>query len=115
MTEEKKKHKYDFVKIKNSEVAEKRETSRPNLFQRIICKIIRVVPSPTYQYMIRIQYSGKIRLQKNDVVVNKHGIQMLVANEQNRYALLLSMPTLIEKPYMWEKLYLLPKPKKEKK
>ena len=112
---EKKKHVYEFVNIKKSEVLKKNQTSTVNRFQKFICWVIRVVPANTYQYMIRIHYSGRVRLKKNDVVINKQGLQFVVVREENRYALILSMPDVVDKPYIYEKLYLLPKPKSKTK
>ena len=108
----KKKVHYKFVKIKKSEIVEKTETKKANRFQRAVCWIIRVVPAQPCQYMVRIQYSGVTRLKKQDVVINKLGTQFLVANEENRYALLLSMPNLTQKPYIHEKMWVLPKSKR---
>ena len=110
----KNKHVYEFVTIKNSEVVERKTLKKANWFQRQVCKLIRIEPSSVYQYVVRIKYIGRRRLKKGDVVANQQGIWFGVLSEQNRYALLVSDKNLTEKPYLYEKLYIIPQPKEKK-
>ena len=111
---QKKKHVYEFVTIKKSEVIERKILKKANKLQKLICKLIGIQPASVYQFVVRIQYSGKRRLKKGDVVANQQGIWFGVLSEENRYALLVSDKNLTEKPYLYEKLYFIPQPKGKK-
>ena len=103
-----------FIRIINSQVESSRVVKTHNKFQRLMGWVFKLSLADKTQYQFRIQYSGNYRLRLNDVVTNRDSVLFAVMQERNRYALIVSAGGYTTKPFMRDKLYVLPKSKTKK-
>jgi len=100
-----------FVTIGKSEVLKKHLNTSYKKWQLIIAKWIGVELKDKFQYAIRITYKGSHALRINDIVSTEDGETFLVMRSELNIAILASSEAYYEKPKMYGKLYILPKPK----
>lgn len=83
-----------------------------NYCQRLIARLfnINIDYSNKYQYMWQVRFKGKLRIKKNNPIINKNGVVLSVLYVNKNIATLVTLNGYLEEPHLkGESFYLVPK------
>jgi hypothetical protein len=88
------------ITVLQANLIEKQRNSKYNAFQRRVCKIIRVEPADTYQYLFKVSYKGSTHVKVNDIIYNSENLAFVVIKTSLRLLVIVSVASYVKQPIM---------------